>query len=423
MQWMEEGSLTIKYEARAQGLGTREQETLRKLLISRIRRRIYPFRIRKCGVDGIHTAGAGFGIMAENPIHKPRSFISFWGHGFKKAFKKTWDKYGILLICFGIVYMGVASYIAKTKPLGDWVKAKEIDMSLWVTLIIPSIIVVPFLAYHLARAPYEIYKEQWTCNESLRNQLEDLKLKQSEKNVVGYFLSQLENRINHIAHMNDEDYARNHLRHYLAVPLQHPEHNRLASRPASKRPVPFAANKGFVSLDGVKQRKLPVNHLHVFPDKASHAPRGLVGHAKLPFQFFGRDAMPGRCEQVNGVKPKLKRRAAVLKRGAHCRVQMMPAKLAGIRPLCLNPEPLGLPGAFRTGMVLAKTGFKQMLKANFIIREPRHELTNRNAGGLFLAVLIFHAPKIAHNPTYVKGIIPSDESRAGNNGQCWAVGW
>jgi hypothetical protein len=206
--------------------------------------------------------------------------------------------------------------------------------------------------------------------------------------------------------------VRNHLGHYLAVPLQHPENNRLASGPASERPMPFAANKGFIGFDGVKQRELAVNHLHVFTDKASHAPRCLVGHAKLPFQFLGRNAVAGRCEQIDGIKPKLKRRAAVLKRGAHCRVKMMPAKLAGIRPLCLNPEPLGLAGAFRARMVLAKTGFKQVLKANFVIREPSHELTNCNAGRFFLAVLIFHAPKIAETHTYVKGIIP--RSDAGN---------
>ncbi len=158
--------------------------------------------------------------------------------------------------------------------------------------------------------------------------------------------------------------------------------------------MPFLANESFISFNHTGQRELPIDHLHVFADKASHAPSRLIGHTKLPFQFLGRNAVTGRCEQINGIEPQAQGRPAVLKRRPDCRVKVMPAPLAGIGPFRLKTIPVRLFAAFRAGMALTKSGIKQMLQANFVRGELLHELNNRHAGRVFLAVLNFHAPNI-----------------------------
>jgi hypothetical protein len=52
---------------------------------------------------------------------KQRSFASFWRHGFKRAFKKSWEKYGHALIAFGLFYTLAAFWLvrhAEAKLLG-----------------------------------------------------------------------------------------------------------------------------------------------------------------------------------------------------------------------------------------------------------------------------------------------------------------
>ena len=99
--------------------------------------------------------------MADELHHKKhlRSIWSFYGHGFWKAIKESWEKYERVLVIFGFVYTVFAigfchSEISEEKPEG-------LDMSTWFGFIIPFALLILFLGYHLARAPYEIYKEQY----------------------------------------------------------------------------------------------------------------------------------------------------------------------------------------------------------------------------------------------------------------------
>lgn len=97
------------------------------------------------------------------------SFWKFWRHGFKRAFKKSWEKYGHALIAFGLLYFVVALCLSKYTTQKPW----GVDMSFWIQLAIPTVLLVAFLGYHFLRAPYEIYKEQF---EKHRAEIEGLEL-------------------------------------------------------------------------------------------------------------------------------------------------------------------------------------------------------------------------------------------------------
>ncbi len=50
---------------------------------------------------------------------------------------------------------------------------------------------------------------------------------------------------------------------------------------------------------GPAKRGVAIDVAHVFADQSRHAPRGLVGDAKLALQFLRGDAVPGSGEQVH----------------------------------------------------------------------------------------------------------------------------
>jgi hypothetical protein len=54
----------------------------------------------------------------------------------------------------------------------------------------------------------------------------------------------------------------------------------------------------------------------MLPDKVRHAEGCWVRHAKLAFEFLGRDTVPGSCEQVDRVKPLDQLDMALLKDGS-----------------------------------------------------------------------------------------------------------
>jgi D-alanyl-lipoteichoic acid acyltransferase DltB (MBOAT superfamily) len=83
------------------------------------------------------------------------SFSKFWRHGIKKAFRKSWKKYGHALIAFGLLYTVGAICLSKYANAKVW----GVDVSLWLRLIIPGVPFISFVGYHLLRAPYEIYRE------------------------------------------------------------------------------------------------------------------------------------------------------------------------------------------------------------------------------------------------------------------------
>ncbi len=173
--------------------------------------------------------------------------------------------------------------------------------------------------------------------------------------------------------------VRNDLSHHLPVALQHPEHDCLVGRAAPDFAGPISANIGFVKLDFARQRNLAVHIGHVIADLMTHAPRGLVSHAKLAFQFFRGNSMAGSGEQVDRIEPRLEGSAAVFKRSADSRVQVMTAPLAGVSAFRLDAIPLGLALALRALVILAKANVKQVIQAGFIGRELLEELSHRDA--------------------------------------------
>jgi hypothetical protein len=94
-----------------------------------------------------------------------------------------------------------------------------------------------------------------------------------------------------------------------------------------------------------------------------------------------------RGEQEVRVEPKLQRRAGLLERGAHGRVQMVAAKLAGISALSLDAEPLRRALAREAFEALPKPDFKQMVQAAFVIGK----LLEERANGLGLAHVLVYA--------------------------------
>jgi hypothetical protein len=211
--------------------------------------------------------------------------------------------------------------------------------------------------------------------------------------------------------MQGFDFAvRHNLRHYLTFALEHSEDNGFVFRAATAtHTVRLSADIGFVNFDIAKQGKFAVNIFHVLTNQMRHAPSRLVSYTKLAFQFLCGNAVAGSGEQVNGIEPKLQRCAAILERRADCRMQMMPAPLAGVSTLGLKPKPPGCLAAFWADMALPKADIEQVFKALLIFRKAGQKLTDCWAVFQFL-LCRFHASNIAQTATYVKGIIPKKDS-------------
>jgi hypothetical protein len=142
---------------------------------------------------------------------------------------------------------------------------------------------------------------------------------------------------------------------------------------------------GFVNLDFTRQGKFTVNLRHVVSDLMTDAPCRLVSNAKLPFQLFRGNAMPGRGEQVNRVEPRLQRSAAIFKQCARRRVNVMSAPLTGESASGSHARPVGFLGALRANMALAKATFKDVLQAGLVIRELGEKFFDRDAGAFFVS--------------------------------------
>jgi hypothetical protein len=113
----------------------------------------------------------------------PHSIWSFYRHGFGKAIKESLEKYGWAILLLGLVYTVIALFVSskfREEKFGGF------DINFWLTYIFPAILLVFFFGYHIIRAPYEIYLEQWKHAElernahkleieSLASELEDIK--------------------------------------------------------------------------------------------------------------------------------------------------------------------------------------------------------------------------------------------------------
>src|SRR5207302_5163932 len=108
--------------------------------------------------------------------------------------------------------------------------------------------------------------------------------------------------------------------------------------------------------------------------------------------------VPGGCEQIDRVEPKLQRRAAILKRSANSRVDMMTAPLTREGPFSFDAIPLRRTLTLWADVFLAKANFKQVLKAGFIIRELSKKLPYRYT---VLVAIVFHATRMPKSSPYV----------------------
>ena len=91
-------------------------------------------------------------------------------------------------------------------------------------------------------------------------------------------------------------------------------------------------------------------------------------------QFLRRNAVAGRCEQIDRIEPKLQRSARLFKRRSDGGVQVVAAPLTGRGPLSFVPEPLGSALTLGALEAFVKANVKQMLQAGFVVRELAKEL-------------------------------------------------
>lgn len=195
---------------------------------------------------------------------------------------------------------------------------------------------------------------------------------------------------------------RDNFRHHLPVALQHPKHNGFVASVTASHSLCPSADIRFITLNLAGQRKFAVNFRHVLTDLMADAKRAFVGHAKLPLQFFTRNAMTRRGEQIHGIEPKLQRRPAVFKQCADSGMKMMSATLAGIGALRFDAMPLGFFFALRARIVLAEADFKKVIQAGFIVAKLREKFSDRHA--VFVAVVsVFHALNIRLNSYVCQG--------------------
>ena len=108
---------------------------------------------------------------------------------------------------------------------------------------------------------------------------------------------------------------------------------------------------------------------HQLANLMGHAPRGLVGDAKLPFQFLGRYTVPAGGHQEDGEEPRDKRRGGLVKYGASGRVKLVAAPRAGIRAPFLNRVKAILLPAFRALAAVWPAGVEHKIKARPLVRE------------------------------------------------------
>ena len=164
------------------------------------------------------------------------------------------------------------------------------------------------------------------------------------------------------------------LRHYLSVTLEHSKDNSLVGSAATTLAGSVTPNHRFINFNLTEKRKLAVNFCHVLANLVSDTPSTLVGYAKLSLQFLSGNTVAGCGEKIDGIEPKLKRRAAILKRSVNRGVKMMAAPLARIGSFCLNLIPVGFPFALRAGMALSEPDLKYVFQTGLIRGELFEEV-------------------------------------------------
>jgi len=193
------------------------------------------------------------------------------------------------------------------------------------------------------------------------------------------------------------------VRHHVAALFEHAEHNRLAFRrvPAALATGQTTANESLVNLDNrtsAANRSVAVNRAHILADLVAHAPRGFVGHAKLPLDFLGRDTVTRSAELEHDEEPVAQRGTSAIKGRSSGRVNLMGAPLTLIGPTLHDAGVPRLATAARTRKVGAVANLKQVVETGFLGRKLVLKLAER---GGFLR----HTDCMPHSLTCRKGII------------------
>lgn len=169
--------------------------------------------------------------------------------------------------------------------------------------------------------------------------------------------------------------VRHNLGHYIAVALQHPENDGLAERSASARAGADAADIGFVGFHVARERLVAVCLTHVKADQVRHAEGRGVAHAKLALQFLRGNAVTGRGEQVDGIKPFGQGRVTI---GKNCALHWMNvvAAIACVGWVFGQLPKLADLAAFRAAKVIAVAHLEQMRQARIVVRKLLEKVLN-----------------------------------------------
>jgi hypothetical protein len=197
--------------------------------------------------------------------------------------------------------------------------------------------------------------------------------------------------------------VRDNFRHHLAVALQHAENNRLIRRTASANAVSFSADVGFINFNFAIQRHFVIHLRHVITNLMAHAPRRLIGYAKLTFQLLSRYAVTGNREHMNGNEPRLHGRAAVFEQSASGRVNVITTEATGEGARFAEAIPFRFLLALRAFIALTIAAIKNVLDARFVIGKLREKLFKCRAGFNLVAL---HVSKL----TQIRPVRQGDNS-------------
>ena len=168
----------------------------------------------------------------------------------------------------------------------------------------------------------------------------------------------------------------------ITRPLQHAEHNGLAGSAATALAAfPLSADICLVNFNVIVQGRVAVDLRHVLANFVAHTPSRFVGDAELTLQLFGRHAVPGRGEQVHGVKPLLQGRMRPCEGRSGHRVDVVAAPRAGIGRQFGETRKLPMLAALGAVQAPAETDLHQMVETSAIVRETLVEVLDRELRG------------------------------------------
>lgn len=163
-----------------------------------------------------------------------------------------------------------------------------------------------------------------------------------------------------------------HLGLYRAAALDYARHCGLAS---SAMPALARSNATDVRLIGLHYSlELPTIVSHQLADLVRHSPCGLVGHAKLTFQFFCSDSVAAGGHEEDCEEPRHKRGAGLVEYSASSRIKLVAAPSARIRAALNNRVETLLLAALVTRPTVRPAGLEQEIEASAVVWKLRSEL-------------------------------------------------